>query len=649
MSLLQTRPISTVLIKYLCPVMLLIFTAIACSNTAPKAINDKSSSDIRVVTSSTVTTDTKKANLLEFSFEHPKETLDYSVFTLEINSNRPTSKIEISGGGLQALDVNENSIQILSPIVNWDKEITFAITVTSIDGESATKETTLKVKTYDHEFDAYRELSRRNIEKHRTKDYAVFNFGFDSIQTNEPYTQILCYPKPTDCSDRDGLFTSDMHNSQTGDFNGDGWEDLVVSWAVFPHTLLSEKTDSTVQIYLNDGTGRLFKDNTIYEDGAPPSRHMSYRIVVADFNNDGIDDIFSGSMILLERIPGGGYIKEHEPHVLLLSNPSGSMTDASNLIENRFENFAHDASAGDINQDGYIDIFSGRQLFLNHGGKAFGDISNTLPDEWRHNWQKYSYLMSSLVDDFNSDGFDDVIAFWADNESSQDAPHAEILLSNGTDKIGDWKVKTLPEGFFGRGSTKFNYAVASDIDYDGDLDIALATTRANPYYVGRHIQLLINDGQGNFIDESLNRLGYQNRAENYQDPLVNASCEQHGEGLLYARDMNNDGYVDLVDQTGSYPKAGMCPGVIVYLNNGLGFFEEDIQSELTWVSGAQIATYDSNFWLMARNPTQLKIQRAIPIDLDKKNNIDFVSQVMAATTDNVRFLYEIISLAQSDQ
>tara|TARA_B110000116_G_scaffold20142_1_gene15894 strand:- start:26 stop:1969 length:1944 start_codon:yes stop_codon:yes gene_type:complete len=643
---MRTRFIAPALKKYLVIVSLLVFAA-ACSDKTVGPVVDKHSNEPSAMTATTVKIDTKKVNLLKFSFTHPKETLDYSVFTLEIDSNRPVLKIEISGGDMLAIEVNQNSVQILSPIVNRNREITFDITVTSIDRQSVTKNTSMKVKTYNHKSDTYRELSPRNIDKHRTKDYAVFNFGFDSIQTNEPYTETLCYPKPTDCSENDGTFTSDMHNSQTGDFNGDGWEDLVVSWAVFPHTLVSEKTQSTVQIYLNDGTGRLFKDNTIYENGAPPSRHMAYRLVVADFNNDGIDDIFSGSMSLLQRIPGGGFIKEHEPHVLLLSNPSGSMTDASNLIENRFENFAHDASAGDINQDGYIDIFAGRQLFLNQAGKAFSDISENLPDQWRHNWQKYSYLMSSLVNDFNSDGFDDVIAFWADNESSQDAPHAEILLSDGTDRIGNWKIQTLPEGFFGHGRTKFNYAVASDIDYDGDLDIALASTRANPYYVGRHIQLLINDGQGNFIDESLNRFGYQNRAENHQDPLIDSDCEQHGEGVLYVRDMNNDGYVDLVDQAASYPKVGMCPGVTVYLNDGLGFFEEDIQSELSWVSGAQIATYDSNFWLAVRNPTQIEIQRAIPIDLDKKNNIDFVSQVFAGSFENVRFLYEIISLSQN--
>ena len=609
---------------------------------------DERSKESSTPTPATMQTDIKKEVAFDFSFQHLEEILDHSTFVLQVDSNQRVSDIKISGGGLRTITSSENSIQLMSPIVNRDKQILFTITVTSANGKSVTKESSLKVTTYDHDLDEYRELSPRNIDKHRTKDYAVFNFGFDSIRTNETYTKTLCYPKPTDCSERDGTFTSDMHNSQTGDFNGDGWEDLVVSWAVFPHTLSSEKTHSTVQIYLNDGTGRLFKDNTIYENGSPPSRHMSYRLVVADFNNDGIDDIFSGSQILMERIPGGGYIKEHEPHVLLLSNSIGSMTDASHLIENRFENFAHDASAGDINQDGYIDIFAGRQLFLNQSGKAFTDISKYLPVEWQQYSQKYPYLMSSLVDDFNNDGFDDVIAFWADNQPSQDPSYAEILLSNGTDQIAEWKVQTLPEGFFGPGRTKFNYAVASDIDLDGDLDIALAATRAEPYYVGRHIQLLMNDGQGNFTDESLNRLGHQKGSANHQDPAIESDCEQHGEGVLYVRDMNNDGYVDLVDQTGSYPKVGMCPGVRIYLNNGLGFFKEDIQSELSWVSGAQIATYDSNFWLSVRNPTQIKIQRAIPIDLDKKNNIDFVSQVFAGSFENVRFLYEIISLTKSD-
>ena len=46
----------------------------------------------------------------------------------------------------------------------------------------------------------------------------------------------------------------------TGDFNNDGFEDLVVAWAIFPHTIEeSQKIDAPINVYLNDGYGHLLK------------------------------------------------------------------------------------------------------------------------------------------------------------------------------------------------------------------------------------------------------------------------------------------------------------------------------------------------------------------------------------------------------
>ena len=48
------------------------------------------------------------------------------------------------------------------------------------------------------------------------------------------------------------LFGQDAHNMATGDFNGDGFEDLVVVWAMFPHIQLkeSQKVFAPIHIYL---------------------------------------------------------------------------------------------------------------------------------------------------------------------------------------------------------------------------------------------------------------------------------------------------------------------------------------------------------------------------------------------------------------
>ena len=427
-----------------------------------------------------------------------------------------------------------------------------------------------------------------------------------------------------------------MHNSNYGDFNGDGYEDLVVTWAVFPHTLERESTKSQVEIYLNDGTGRLKKDHQFFFDREPPSRHMTYRIVVEDFNLDGIDDIFVGSMGLSKRNPDGSYTSFSEPNVLLLSD-NGLMKDASNMIDYKGEtSFSHDASAGDVNGDGYPDILAGRALFLSNLGQSFTNISEQLPADWR-DWSKYQYTMSSLMEDFNGDGLADIVMLWNDDEFNPNPPKPEIALSNSLLEIKDWEIRVLPEGFFGSGLTKFNYAKAADIDSDEDLDIVIGTTRANPYYVGRYIQILINDGEGNFSDESLTRLPNQDRSVNFEDPDETYECKAYGEGPLFIRDFEGDGDLDIFDQTASNSPT-QCPGITIFLNDGEGKFQKDVITQIAWVSGNQIAGFEYEGEI---NP----INRSIPLNLDQRNKLDFAAEVYAPSYDNIVFLYEVISTA----
>ena len=67
-------------------------------------------------------------------------------------------------------------------------------------------------------------------------------------------------------------------------------------------------------------------------------------------------------------------------------------------------------------------------------------------------------------------------------------------------------------------------------------------TRANPYYKGRYLQLLINDGAGNFSDETAAALG--------QTAYADGEAPQDGEGVVYLMDVNGDGYTDIFDEGG---------------------------------------------------------------------------------------------------
>jgi len=450
-----------------------------------------------------------------------------------------------------------------------------------------------------------------------------------------------------------------------GDFNGDGHEDFVATWAVFPSGLERDgsSTLSNIEIYLNNGEGRLIRNRDIYVDGVPPSSHFLYRIAVADFNKDGIDDIFSVASGLNQRGVDGENIKSLVyPHALLLSTPEGKFRDASSDIEGNAQApcdphsaacslFAgHNAASGDINGDGYPDLSIGHKLYLNENGGKFVDVTDQLPSEWE-NTNIYTGPMTTEIKDFNNDGFGDLVMFWFDMAHLDDPPDPEILLSNGTANISEWTRHTLPIGYFGDGLTKFNNKFSGDLDGDGDLDMVTNTTRTNPsYYRGRFIQVLINDGNGNFTDKSFEALGDQPRSGDYGDPDYTHFCNAHGEGSIFLRDYDGDGDLDIIDVSSGGSVGNGCTSPSIFLNNGSGVFSE-LAVDLAWVQGTQVEGWETWPDGNARPPTGNVSLKAYPLNLDNKNKLDFVSswRVPAQSSeplsvDNIIHTYQIMSV-----
>ena len=193
--------------------------------------------------------------------------------------------------------------------------------------------------------------------------YKLHQPKFD-IVTSEEVAPPFCYPTPEDCNDGGGVYSPDAHNAAVGDFNGDGLQDLAITWVYFVHTTERNTTPSHVRFYINDGNNNLISSPEIYALGELPMRHMLYRTIVDDFNNDGRDDLFVGSMGVIKRVKGQKRsLVDTEPNLLLLSTKDGKMKDSSHLIEGQ-ENggmikdygFSHATSSGDVNCDGFSGI-----------------------------------------------------------------------------------------------------------------------------------------------------------------------------------------------------------------------------------------------------------------------------------------------------
>jgi len=565
-------------------------------------------------------------------------------------------------GGLTLLSFADNAIKLFTPIVFKDTEFAYTLTITDSANNTATFEQTILVELYKHPLDAFKKLSTVYTENFSSEDYAVFNFSFDAIHTAELYTETVCYEG---CVSEDGYFSTALDSGEWGDFNGDGHEDFVAVWFVSPHTLERDgtSTPSNIEIFLNNGEGRLIRNRDIYVDGVPPSSHFFYRMSIADFNQDGIEDIFSVESGLLQKGTDGEVEKLFVyPHALLLSTPEGKFRDASSIIEGNTQESCdprsaacnlwagHNSADGDINGDGYPDLSIGNKLLLNENGVKFVDVTDQLPSEWEDG-NLYPGPMTTEIQDFNNDGFGDLVMFWADSAGLDDPPDPEILLSNGTATISDWTRKSLPIGYFGDGLTKFNNKFSGDIDGDGDLDMVTNTTRTWPsYYAGRFIQVLINDGNGNFTDNSFAALGEQPRAGDYNDPDYTHFCNAHGEGSIFLRDYDGDGDLDIIDVSNGGADPNGCASPSIFLNNGTGVFSE-LAVDWAWVQQTQVEGWET--WQdsgAARAPDGKTIFKAYPLNLDNKNHLDFVSSWRApaqansgTSVENIVATYQIMS------
>jgi hypothetical protein len=450
-------------------------------------------------------------------------------------------------------------------------------------------------------------LKYDDITKLEKPWYQLNQLKFDVVTSDEvglPH----CYPTPEDCYDNNLLYTPDPHNAAVGDFNGDGLQDLAVSWIYFIHTTKREKTPSHVRFYLNDGENNLISSPEIYALGEVPLRHMLYRMTVNDFNSDGRDDLFAGSMGVIMRVKGQKRnLNDFEPNLLLLSTQNGQMEDASHLIEGQ-ENggmikdysFSHATTSGDINCDGFSDIYTGNILLVGDGTGRFLNKSRDLPSGI-HSHQKANAFASTIAD-FNGDGCGDVVMHLQDKTINVWMSHYGKHLPRTFKEL---KMKD----YYGKGNMKVNHMASGDLDGDGDPDLVAGITRANPYYKGRKILIFINE-KGELIEKTKTLI------QDVRDQDIKGRPQNGGEGSIRLVDHDKDGDLDIIDSTGgSWEKDGRF-GYAIFENDGTGHFTELPESEFVILREEMFEGYSFN-----RPQTSI----GYPIDIDGIGRLDYVS------------------------
>ncbi len=229
-----------------------------------------------------------------------------------------------------------------------------------------------------------------------------------------------------------------------------------------------------------------------------------------------------------------------------------------------------DVQTADLNKDGYLDIVLAVEWAPN--AILWGTKDGKYYDNHAMKLSNNTYDSEDIaIADFNNDGWLDLVF------AAEDDMNHEFYLNKGNGKFEEVKNK-FPQFIS-------NAAQAYDFNGDGAIDLIFGNQGQS--------RLFINDGKGNFTDETQSRLPIDEDTTTQDIALV---------------DVDNDGDIDII--------MGNESGNQLWINQGKGFFSNETANRLP--SSANIET-----------------RKVIIIDVNKDNNPDiFLCNVAYDDTKN---------------
>jgi FG-GAP-like repeat len=287
--------------------------------------------------------------------------------------------------------------------------------------------------------------------------------------------------------------------------------------------------------------------------------------LAADFNNDGVDDIFV--------IRGwDGYYPNDQAYALI-SQPGGVYA-VNNVTINNPYNYSINVqnTVLDYNQDGCLDVYNALQILF--AGDCHGGFTSTSPDFSKVQGtipESSFYGTGICAADYLGNGMKQVVLTDGGGELSS-TPNA-VMSINSAGQLTSVIPLPVPyfDGVFHANATHSFSCRSSDINSDGRPDILVFTRPQaeftnNQWVDQSYIQAYLNMGSGVFKDISSTAFpGYNLNSAGSYSSIV--------------RDVNQDGFLDLITEGQDYEGFGSF-GNQTWINAGDQTFRPEYTTQL---------------------------------------------------------------------